>query len=158
MQGWLDGSRHWLTKYTNMQVEHSQSQYNIATFHSVEAIGGTIINIHGYLCRDGCVKCSNMLWNVLSLFVYFVSQCLHTFSHPYIWQISFRNLFKFLKLEAQLCAYALVGLDDTCSNYCWTHNTIAKTHACKYLESLYWASRHADRATTRQLFVQLTTM
>ena len=43
------------------------------------------IKIHCYLCRDGCVKLNvGILWNVLSLFVYFVSQCLHPSTHPYI--------------------------------------------------------------------------
>ena len=35
---------------------------------------------HCYLCRDGRVKCSN----VVELFVYLVSQCIHPSTHPYI--------------------------------------------------------------------------
>ena len=45
-----------------------------------------------------------MLWNVLSLFVYFVSQCLHPSTHPYIWWI-FLEVFKFL-VSALFC-YAM---------------------------------------------------
>ena len=45
-----------------------------------------------YNMQDGCVKCYAMLWNVLSLFVYFVRQCLPS-SHPYTFgRFLFRNV------------------------------------------------------------------
>ena len=48
----------------------------------------TPVDTHCYLCRDGCVKCSN----VFSLnFVYFVSQCLHP-AIPTFAGVLFRNL------------------------------------------------------------------
>ena len=58
MKGWVDGWRHWLTKYTNKDSEHIPQHYYISHNHpyisSSDMLGGTIrINIHCYLCRDG---------------------------------------------------------------------------------------------------------
>ena len=56
MYGWVDGWRHWLTKYTSKESTFR----NTATFHTTIPTQ-VAVTYHYYLCRDGCVKCMLMV-------------------------------------------------------------------------------------------------
>ena len=80
MLGWMhmDGGTG-LTKNTDKKSTFHNICYIHTTIPTSVAVNiiPTIIACHCYLCRDGCVNVA-MLWNMLSLFLYyFVSQCLH---------------------------------------------------------------------------------
>ena len=71
---------HWLTKYTSkesMHILHNATFYTTTDpyISSSDMIVGTISIFTAYFGS----KCISMLWNVLSLFVYFVSQCMPPF-------------------------------------------------------------------------------
>ena len=77
--GCMDIWRHWLTKYTNKK----STFHNIATFHTAiptqVAVDIDIVPwppIICYSCRDGCVKCSNVVEN--ALLVCILCQPVHT--------------------------------------------------------------------------------
>ena len=90
----VDGWRHWLTKYANKE----------STFHDV----ATFLTTSEY-CAN--ISLAAMLWNVLSLFAYFVSQCLHPSSYPYIWDIFPFQIFCSSKFSANWCATTIyVGM------------------------------------------------
>ena len=54
----MDGWKHWLTKYTN-----KESTFHITLLHFTQPLILCHLVCH---CYNGCVKCSNVMWNVLS--------------------------------------------------------------------------------------------
>ena len=59
--------------------QHCYISHNHPYISSSDTLGGTI-SIHCYLCRDGCVNCSNVV--ECTFLVYVLCQPVR---HPYIW-------------------------------------------------------------------------
>ena len=86
MGGWMEALADKVHKQGEHISQHCYIPHNHHYIHvsSSDTLGGTIST--STATYVGMVVWNvAMLWNVLSLFVYFVSQCLHLSTHPYIW-------------------------------------------------------------------------
>ena len=80
---WMEALPDKVHKQEEHIPQHCYISHNHPYISSSDMLGGTIsISTATYV---GMVVWNvAMLWNVLSLFVYFVSQCLHSSTRPYI--------------------------------------------------------------------------
>ena len=114
MTGW----RHWLTKYTNKE----NTFQDVATFHTTiptyVAVNIDILptSVSLYLCRDGCVKGSNVV--ECALLVCVLCQPVPPTGHPYFCRFLLECLYvsKFVMQCRPHAHLQLMHHSSTCTN------------------------------------------